>query len=63
MRRRAFTLIELFDADATASFHTQGVNFLFGDGSVRVINNSINGLVYETLLTRAGGESINGTDY
>ena len=53
----------VFDADATASFHTQGVNFLFGDGSVRVINNSINGLVYEALLTRAGGEAINGSDY
>src|SRR5262245_16063268 len=53
----------VFDADATASFHTQGVNFLFGDGSVRVINNSINGLVFEALLTRAGGEAINGADY
>jgi prepilin-type N-terminal cleavage/methylation domain-containing protein/prepilin-type processing-associated H-X9-DG protein len=53
----------VFDADATASFHTQGVNFLFGDGSVRIINNSINGLVYEALLTRAGGEAINGAAY
>src|SRR5262245_2788891 len=53
----------VFDADATSSFHTQGVNFLFGDGSVRVINNSINGLVFEALLTRAGGEAINGADY
>jgi prepilin-type N-terminal cleavage/methylation domain-containing protein/prepilin-type processing-associated H-X9-DG protein len=48
----------VFDADATASFHDQGVNFLLGDGSVRNINNSINGLVYEALLTRAGGEVI-----
>jgi prepilin-type processing-associated H-X9-DG protein len=53
----------VFDADATASFHTQGVNFLFGDGSVKIINNSINGLVYEALLTRAGGEAINGNAY
>jgi prepilin-type processing-associated H-X9-DG protein len=53
----------VFDADATASFHTQGVNFLLGDGSVRSINNFINGLVYEALLTRAGGEPINGVDY
>jgi prepilin-type N-terminal cleavage/methylation domain-containing protein/prepilin-type processing-associated H-X9-DG protein len=53
----------VFDADATASFHVQGVNFLFGDGSVRAISNTINGLVYEALLTRAGGEPINGSDY
>ncbi|HEX4592075.1 MAG TPA: DUF1559 domain-containing protein [Gemmataceae bacterium] len=53
----------VFDADATASFHVQGVNFLFGDGSVRAISNTINGLVYEALLTRAGGEPINGSEY
>jgi prepilin-type N-terminal cleavage/methylation domain-containing protein/prepilin-type processing-associated H-X9-DG protein len=53
----------VFDADATASFHSQGVNFLLGDGSVRIINNSINGLVYEALLSRGGGEAINGADY
>jgi prepilin-type N-terminal cleavage/methylation domain-containing protein/prepilin-type processing-associated H-X9-DG protein len=53
----------VFDADATASFHTQGVNFLFGDGSVHSISNSIDGTVYEGLLTRAGGEPVSGGDY
>jgi prepilin-type N-terminal cleavage/methylation domain-containing protein/prepilin-type processing-associated H-X9-DG protein len=53
----------VFDADATASFHVSGVNFLFGDGSVHSISNSINGLVYEGLLTRAGGEPVAGDDY
>jgi prepilin-type N-terminal cleavage/methylation domain-containing protein/prepilin-type processing-associated H-X9-DG protein len=53
----------VFDADATASYHTQGVNFLFGDGSVQSINNSIKGTVYEALLTRDGGEAISGSDY
>ncbi len=48
----------VFDADATASFHVGGVNFLFGDGSVRPINNNIDGKVYEALLTRAGGEIV-----
>jgi prepilin-type N-terminal cleavage/methylation domain-containing protein/prepilin-type processing-associated H-X9-DG protein len=53
----------VFDADATASFHIQGVNFLFGDGSVRAISDRINGLVYEALLTRAGGEAVDGSAY
>jgi prepilin-type N-terminal cleavage/methylation domain-containing protein/prepilin-type processing-associated H-X9-DG protein len=48
----------VFDADATSSYHVSGVNFLFGDGSVQSINNSISGLVYEALLTRDGGEAI-----
>jgi prepilin-type N-terminal cleavage/methylation domain-containing protein/prepilin-type processing-associated H-X9-DG protein len=53
----------VFDADATASFHTGGVNFLFGDGSVRPISDGIDGIVYEALLTRAGGETFNFTGW
>jgi prepilin-type processing-associated H-X9-DG protein len=53
----------VFDADATASYHKVGVNFLFGDGSVSSINDTINGQVYEALLTRAGGELIDQTAY
>jgi prepilin-type N-terminal cleavage/methylation domain-containing protein/prepilin-type processing-associated H-X9-DG protein len=53
----------VFDADATASFHISGVNFLFGDGSVHSITNTISGSVYEALLTRAGGEPVSGDDY
>lgn len=51
------------DADAMSSAHTQGVNFLFGDGSVKMIRNSIRKSVYDALATRAGGEAINGGDY
>jgi prepilin-type N-terminal cleavage/methylation domain-containing protein len=46
------------DADAMSSAHTQGVQFLFGDGSVRQINNSISMTVYDALATRAGGEVV-----
>ena len=53
----------VFDADATASFHVHGVNFLLGDGSVRFITSDINGDVYEALLTRAGGEAVSASDY
>jgi prepilin-type N-terminal cleavage/methylation domain-containing protein/prepilin-type processing-associated H-X9-DG protein len=49
------------DADAMSSGHTGGVVFLFGDGSVKLINNAISQAVYDALATRAGGE-VNG-DY
>jgi prepilin-type N-terminal cleavage/methylation domain-containing protein/prepilin-type processing-associated H-X9-DG protein len=44
------------------SNHAQGVNFLFGDGSVRSIQNSISPAVWVGMATRSGGEVVN-TDY
>ena len=41
--------------------HPGGVNFLFGDGSVRFLKNSINIKVYRGISTRKGGEVI-GSD-
>jgi prepilin-type N-terminal cleavage/methylation domain-containing protein/prepilin-type processing-associated H-X9-DG protein len=38
------------------SFHTAGANFVFGDGSVRLINADINMREFARLVTRAGGE-------
>jgi prepilin-type N-terminal cleavage/methylation domain-containing protein len=46
------------DADATASFHIAGVNFLMGDGSVQIINNSIDPNTYQALCTRNGSEPV-----
>jgi prepilin-type processing-associated H-X9-DG protein len=51
------------DADAMSSGHTNGVQFLFGDGSVHQINNSIGQPVYDALATRAGGEVVDGSAY
>jgi len=45
------------------SYHPGGVNFLFGDGSVRFLKNQINKNVYQALATRAGGEIIGSNDY
>ena len=41
------------------SNHTQGVNFLFGDGSVRGIQNTISPTVWVGITTRDGGETVN----
>jgi prepilin-type processing-associated H-X9-DG protein len=38
--------------------HAQGVNFLFGDGSVRSIQNTISPTVWVAITTRAGGEAV-----
>lgn len=54
---------EVTDADVTASYHPMGVNFLFGDGSVHAINNSIAIPVYDALATRQGGEAVSSGDY
>jgi prepilin-type processing-associated H-X9-DG protein len=40
------------------SNHTMGVNFLFGDGSVRGISNSISPSVWVAITTRSGGEAV-----
>jgi prepilin-type N-terminal cleavage/methylation domain-containing protein len=49
------------DADAMSSGHSVGVQFLFGDGSVRPVANTISVVVYDALATRAGGE-VMGSD-
>jgi prepilin-type N-terminal cleavage/methylation domain-containing protein len=51
------------DADAMSSGHINGVEFLFGDGSVHLINNGITQSVYDALATRAGGEVPDGSGY
>jgi prepilin-type N-terminal cleavage/methylation domain-containing protein/prepilin-type processing-associated H-X9-DG protein len=41
------------------SNHIQGVNFLFGDGSVRSIQNTISPALWVAITTRSGGEAVN----
>ncbi len=51
------------DADAMSSAHSGGVQFLYGDGSVRMLRNSISQTTYNALATRAGGEVVDGDAY
>ncbi|HJZ59509.1 MAG TPA: H-X9-DG-CTERM domain-containing protein, partial [Gemmataceae bacterium] len=44
------------------SGHTGGVNFVFADGSVRFIRDSLSTTTLAQLSTRAGGEVITGLD-
>lgn len=51
------------DADDFSSRHPHGANFLFADGSVHPIRNTINPAVWNSLATRAGGEPISTGDF
>jgi prepilin-type N-terminal cleavage/methylation domain-containing protein/prepilin-type processing-associated H-X9-DG protein len=52
----------VFDADSTWSPHRGGVPYLFGDGSVHFISNTIDIPTWMALATRAGGEAISSVD-
>ncbi len=53
----------VFDADSTLSPHANGVQFVFGDGSVHFISNAVAIPIWMGLATRAGGEPVVGGDY
>ena len=47
----------------TYSFHTNGANILFADGSVKFVSAGVSIVTYAALVTRAGGEVVNAGDY
>ena len=49
--------------DELFSFHSGGVNCLFGDGSVRFLKDSINPIVMRGLITLKGGEVLSSDSY
>jgi prepilin-type processing-associated H-X9-DG protein len=48
---------------AFGSRHPGGANFLFADGSVHFLKNSVNNPVYWALSTRNGAEPLSGDSY
>ncbi len=52
-----------YAAVTSRSYHPGGVNTLFGDGSVRFIKNSINGMTWRALGTIGGGEVVSADSY
>ncbi len=52
-----------FAAINAHSYHPGGVNALLGDGSVRFVKSTIDGMVWRALGTVAGGEVISGDAY
>jgi prepilin-type N-terminal cleavage/methylation domain-containing protein/prepilin-type processing-associated H-X9-DG protein len=49
--------------NAARSYHSGGVNALFGDGSVKFAKDSINSMVWQGLSTTRGGEVISADNY
>jgi prepilin-type N-terminal cleavage/methylation domain-containing protein/prepilin-type processing-associated H-X9-DG protein len=54
--------VNCFNQFAVYSFHPSGANVAFTDGSVRMLSNSTSPATLAALVTRAGGEVVNG-DY
>ena len=52
-----------YAAITSRSYHPGGVNALFGDGSVRFIKSSINGVTWRSLGSVGGGEILDSTAY
>ncbi len=53
---------DTYAAVTSRSFHTNGVNVVLMDGSVRFVNNSISQTTWRALATRVGGEVL-GNDF
>jgi prepilin-type N-terminal cleavage/methylation domain-containing protein/prepilin-type processing-associated H-X9-DG protein len=50
-------------ADDFHSLHPGGCNFLFGDGSIRFVKETVNPQVFSYLATRAGGEVVSSDQF
>lgn len=62
MREGRSSTVPTYAVVTSRSYHTGGVNVLLMDGSVRVISNSVELVVWRALGTRAGGEVVGLAD-
>jgi prepilin-type processing-associated H-X9-DG protein len=46
-----------------SSYHSGGINVLFGDGNVRFVKDSVDPVVWRALGTIAGGEAVSGDQF
>lgn len=51
-----------FGAITARSYHPQGINVMMVDGSVRFVNNGVNGIIWRALGTVSGGEAAQLSD-
>jgi prepilin-type N-terminal cleavage/methylation domain-containing protein/prepilin-type processing-associated H-X9-DG protein len=61
--RGAFNSGWRWQNSAFGSYHPGGGNFLFGDGSVRYLKETTNLIVYRSISTRAGKETVGNDQY
>ena len=52
-----------FSAINARSYHPGGVNSLFGDGSVRFIKSTVEGMTWRALGTVSSGEALSADAY
>ena len=52
-------MINCFNIEEVYGFHTSGVNFVYGDGSVHFVGEDIDPIVFAAFHSRAGGEIVN----
>ena len=52
-----------FAAITARSYHPGGINVLLGDGSVRFVKSTVNGLTWRALGTVSGGEVVSSDAY
>ncbi|CAN5216585.1 DUF1559 domain-containing protein [soil metagenome] len=55
--------INCHNGNEVYSFHTSGATCIFADGSVRLVKSTITIQMFGRMLTRAGGEVVNGADF
>jgi prepilin-type processing-associated H-X9-DG protein len=61
--QRERTGVPTFAAITSRSSHPGGVNALLGDGSVRLVESTVDGIVWRALGTVDGGEVIDADAY